>query len=304
MACTPNRRWSIVTRSSSANLGSGFDLLAIALDLTLEILAEPAVIDSIERSGTFQGMDMRDDDDLVRIAARGHAEHHGWTLPPLTLRMHSTIPIERGLGSSSAAILAGIELANAIHGMARDPSSMLRYATQLEGHADNAAACLHGGLTWVSPETGQVTQLACSPRWRFTLCWPEVKVSTQAARDLLPHALPLPVATRHADRFARLVLALQSGDENDLRAGLHDEVHVPFRATRIPGFDEVRSSALEAGAIGATLSGSGSCLLAISTEEGDPASIGRAMVDAFARHGLTAAMHVASLGGPPEVRCL
>jgi len=189
------------------------------------------------------------------------------------LRAHSEIPVARGMGSSGAAIAAGLCLARAIVGADcdRPPSSaLLELALEMEGHPDNSTASLLGGCTLGIPlGTGlQVIRQDLHDSIGFALAWPDTPLTTEEARSALPVTLPHADACENPRRLALLLAGLRDGDPGAIRAGLQDRLHVPYRLPLIPGAQGALEAALEAGAYGATISGSGSALVALGPKGG------------------------------------
>lgn len=286
---------------STSNLGAGFDCIGLAFNrhLTIRYTLDDEPL-RITRAGTLEHLDIPPLSDAVVIGLRT-----AWLRPgdvTGSLEMHSDIPVGRGLGSSAAATVAGIVLGHLLHmDEARDGEdvafdlspltrmSALAHATDIEGHPDNAAPSLFGGLVAVARDDAgalNAFRLPLSPDIAFVFAAPEVTVSTAAARAALPLEVPHALASRMLGRVAALVRGLESADPDLLRVGLTDELHVQHRLPLIPGGESAIASAIEAGAWGATISGSGSGLIAIGphTRRADIAS---AMSAALAHAGAT-----------------
>lgn len=256
--------------ASTSNLGSGFDCLGVAVDRYLTAEFDPGgrglrvvheALDT-EHDGVTGG-------DLVLSGFRAGLERGSIDSPAGTLRIRSEIPIGRGLGSSAAATVAGLalaELATSAADRVVDRHGLLQRAAAEEGHPDNAAPAILGGLvSAVSKEDGSfhAFRLPLSERIGFAFAAPHVRVSTRAARRVLPAAVPHATAARALGRLTALLRGLATGDGAAIALGLRDELHVPYRLRLIPGGPEAIAAAREAGAWGATISGSGSGLLAI-----------------------------------------
>jgi homoserine kinase len=208
----------------------------------------------------------------------------------VALTIHSEIPLARGLGSSASAIVAGLTLAN--HWMNRrfTPEELFREAIRLEGHPDNVAPAIFGGLTLSMPRLDgsiQALPLAYPRGLGLTLVVPDLRVSTEKARALLPASIPLRSGVENTARALALELALATRRFELLAEALRDVYHVPYRARLIPGFDGVVEAGSRAGAYGVTISGSGPTLLAFHAP-GLGTRVGKAMVRAFKRHRVTA----------------
>jgi homoserine kinase len=192
---------------------------------------------------------------LCRAMAGGLA-----TLDGLLVECTNRIPMGSGLGSSSAAVCAGLVAANALGGLRWSPDELLRRATELEGHADNAAACLEGGIVAVSPDPVRARRIPPPDGLAFCVVVPAARVSTERARKALPAAVPLRDAADTLARAVGLVLALGEGRLDDLPALLPDRLHEPYRGPLCPGLEALRGVAAD-GLLGVTISGSGPSML-------------------------------------------
>jgi homoserine kinase len=211
-------------------------------------------------------------------------------VPTVALTIDSSIPLARGLGSSAAAIVAGLALANHWMGGRFDSEAIFREATRLEGHPDNVAPAIFGGLTLSLPLTDGTVQALPLPFPRglaITLAIPSLRVSTEKARALLPAVIPLADAARNTARAMALEHVLRTRRFELLAEALRDVYHVPYRARLIPGYEEVVEAGRRAGAYGVTISGSGPTVLAFHGS-GTGSRIGNAMVRAFARRRVKA----------------
>jgi homoserine kinase len=201
----------------------------------------------------------------------------------------SDIPVGCGLGSSAAAIVAGILLADAALELNLTRPQIVEIAAALEGHPDNVAPAVYGGAVLsVRTPAGLVSApLTVASGLELLLAVPPFPSDTKAARAVLPKTLPHSNAVLAASRAAALVQGLSTGDGALLGAALDDVLHVPFRRARIPGYDAVVQAALNAGAFGATLSGAGSAILAVAPRERSTA-VGAAMIAAWRAAGVEA----------------
>jgi homoserine kinase len=199
-----------------------------------------------------------------------------------TLRLTSDIPIGKGLGSSAAAILAGSDLALAASGKSRNDALVFEAAYEHEGHGDNAAPCLFGGLRAVLPgATGPLPiELALSPNLGFAYAAPATAIETKAARDVLPEQVGHDLAARSLARATALVRGLASADPELIKIGVEDELHVPHRLPMIPGAYNAIGAGCDAGAWAITISGSGSGLIALC-DPSDAEGVARAMRQVF-----------------------
>lgn len=256
---------------STSNLGAGFDCIGLALErwLVARYLPDGEPL-RIERGGTLISIRTNDpDDDLLLRAFRAGLRAHGLEHATGLVRASSDIPIARGLGSSGAAVVAGLVLAAAALGRALDRAAELARADQIERHPDNAAPSLYGGLVAVARDrdTLRAMPLALSEELRFVFAAPDVEVATRTAREALPAQVPHDAASRGLGRVAALVQGFATGDPELLRIGFDDELHVPYRLPLIPGAEQAMEVAREAGAFAVTISGSGSGLIAVTAPD-------------------------------------
>lgn len=291
------RRWpdglvEVRVPATSANLGPGFDSLGLALSVH-DIVQAGVAADGlrIEVSGAGEHTAQSGERHLVVRAMRAAFDLLGGQPPGIGLRCDNSIPHGFGLGSSAAAIVAGILAARALcgdAGSARLPdSAVLGLAAELEGHADNAAACLAGGLTiaWLddTPDgaagpagnriavlggTVRCTRLDPLPGLTPVLCVPSIPLPTDAARQVLPATVPHADAARNSARSALLIAALtrgeQAGDPRLLLEATRDYLHQPYRASAMPGTAGLVGALRQAG-IPAVISGAGPAVLALIT---------------------------------------
>ena len=279
-------RWSATAPASTSNLGPGFDCLGLALRLGLTVTATriPEGF-RIERRGEGSDLALDPNRDALLAAYRHLFRVARKPVPTVALSIRSTIPVARGLGSSAAAIVAGLTLANHWLKGRFSQDEILDEAIRIEGHPDNVSAAVLGGLTLSFPRSrGGVTALSLPPPRgvRVTLVVPELRVSTEKARALLPRTVPLQDAAANTARALALLYALQNRRPDLLADALHDVYHVPFRSRLIPSYARVAEAGRRAGAHGVTISGSGPTLLALHPP-GKGRAVGAAMVRAFAR---------------------
>lgn len=298
-------RASVTVRvpASTSNLGAGFDCVGMAVDRWLTLTArwderigaargsavgEDAV--EIERAGTLGVLSLEPERDFLFRGFAAACRRAGRAIPAgLRFQADSDIPIARGLGSSAAATLAGVVAAATLLELDFDRAALAEVATELEGHADNVAAAAYGGATLVLAERGGliVAPLVVHESLAFVFAVPDFTVETRHARAVLPATLPHSDAAHAAAKSAALVRGLESADPRLLAAGLDDVLHVPFRRSLVPGYDEVTGAATRAGAFGATLSGSGPTLVAVAPVT-HAAPVVDAMVTAWRARGIVA----------------
>ncbi|MEO3923678.1 homoserine kinase [Micromonosporaceae bacterium B7E4] len=255
--------------ATSANLGPGFDALGLALALYDDVSARTAPSGCrVEVTGEGAGELPTGDDHLVVRAMRAGFDALGGQPPGLAVECVNRIPQARGLGSSSAAIVAGIQLARALveDGTRQlDDAAALRLAAELEGHPDNVAPCLLGGFTIAWTESGgtaRAVRLPVAPQVRATVFVPEERGLTATARAALPATVPHADAARNAGRAALLVHALTT-DPELLFEATEDRLHQPYRAAGMPG-TAARLAELRAAGVPAVVSGAGPSILALT----------------------------------------
>ena len=259
--------------ASSANLGSGFDAFAVALSLKLRAELLPGDEAGIVLTSHGEGVppdDADPDENLVIRAFReglrislgaGGASGIAWRI-----EVSSMIPAARGLGSSAAAIIAGLLLGAAVGRRSPEADEILAAATRLEGHPDNVAAALYGGFTLAvgAPEAPITLRRFHVPEsWIPVVFIPAAESRTAEMRAALPGDVRLADAALQAGRSALLATAIMTGDAPLLRPAMDDLLHQPHRLPLMPGSAELIEAAYERGAAGACLSGAGPSVLAI-----------------------------------------
>jgi homoserine kinase len=259
--------------ASAANLGAGYDCLGLALALTNRIELEVRIWSRGEIELTVEGEGRNEltedrDNRFVRgleaalVKARGKLpDGVGWRIA-----MHNQIPLSRGLGSSAAATVAGVLAGNALAGEPLSTSEMLRVASDIEGHPDNAAASLLGGfvVSAASPEGVEAIRFASPRDLRAVLFIPELRLATKAMREALPDSVPLADAVANLGAVAVGVAGLATGRYDLLARLTVDRLHEPYRAAIYPQLPRMVEAARGAGALGACLSGAGSTILAFT----------------------------------------
>jgi homoserine kinase len=279
----PLQRARVRVPCSTSNLGAGFDAIGLALDRHL--LAEFIPGDEqlvVERRGT--AAQIEPGKDHVRTNFLAELERLGHTVATGKLVVGSNIPLGRGLGSSAAAVVAGLVLA---HGAAREArpelNALLPLAEAQEGHPDNVAPALLGGLIAVARDVedrAHAFRLPLSDEIGFAFAAPDVEVPTPMARQALPEQVQHAQAARSLGRTAALVTGLARGDANLLRLGFADELHVPYRLPLIPRAENAFAAARDTGAWAVTISGSGSGLIAVCAR-GQERPVAEAMANAL-----------------------
>ncbi|MGH2581525.1 MAG: homoserine kinase [Anaerolineales bacterium] len=272
--------------ASSANLGPAFDCLALALDLWNETKFE--IADSpleINISGEGEDSLPVDEINLIYRAFQRVYTETGKPLPGLKITCRQEVPLGSGLGSSAAAVLAGLLGANALGDGELSDNDILRLGVEFEGHADNLAASMHGGLVLVTREpAGYRAQKLESAELNAVIILPEVRLSTQEARNALPKQVSREDAVFNVSHSLQVLDALRISDIDALSLAMQDRLHQPYRLPLIPGAAEALQAAQDAGAA-AALSGAGPGLMAF-VETGREKAITEAMRAPFAERGI------------------
>jgi homoserine kinase len=281
-----------------ANLGSGFDAMGMALNLYNVVeLEETGAGYQIEVAGEGEQVLPRDKSNLVAQAINRLFEVSSHPASGWRLHLSNNIPLQSGLGSSAAAIVGGLVAANAVAGYPLSLKQILSQAIALEGHPDNVAAALMGGVVVIVPEENAAADNAsAAPDYLYT-CFkppaglvaytviPGFTLSTSLARHILPEQVSLKDAVFNLARAAMLAMALRDGDWDKLGTAMQDRIHQPYRAHLIEGLDEMLQAARLAGAYGAFLGGAGPSVVAL----GPPGSkAGEVMRKVFMAHGAEA----------------
>jgi len=266
---TPISELRVVVPGSTSNLGPGFDFLGLALSLFLDVRVLGAARgdqhEFAELLGTAEGWPAGTANHFVRAFDLA-ASRLGVRAGALRFAVRSEIPIARGLGSSGAAVAAGLRLASAMADRAASRDELLAWGLEIEGHPDNSSAALLGGCTLSVPVPGggvRVVQQPLHPDLAFAVAWPARGFPTPAARAVLPAQVPFADAVENPRRLALLLEGLRIGDPELLALGGEDRLHVPYRLPRIEGAAATIEAARASGAWLATISGSGSGLVAI-----------------------------------------
>jgi homoserine kinase len=284
------RRVSVEAPATIANLGAGYDCLGLAVDLMLQVTIEAlaagegtaAVQLAVDGEGAGE-LPADRSNRLVVALETGLAELGVDGLDGLAWRitMVNPIPLERGLGSSAAATVAGLVAASALVGRELDPSAVLRLAARIEGHPDNVAPALVGGLTASIALETRVESIRLDPPADVGLiAWiPDRRLPTSEMRRVLPDAVPRADAIANLARVAVGVAGLAAGRSDVLALLTQDLLHEPYRAAVYPELPHLIAAARAAGAIGACLAGAGSTVIASVPAASDPTA--RSVGDAF-----------------------
>jgi len=287
--------------ATSANCGPGFDSLGLALSMYNEFTYTISDVElgfklEVEGEGA----------DFLKPSGRNLAfasfldvwnQVKGRRRVGIKIHMKNNIPLARGLGSSSTAIVAGIAAANALSGAQLPKKELLVYANGLEGHPDNVAPAIFGGFTISYVVEGKPDTIKVLPPkpLKFIAVVPERPLSTAVARKAIPPVVPHRDAIFNSSRAALLVAALLQGEFQYLPFALEDRLHQPYRAHLIAGLPDVFAAAKSAGAYNCIISGAGSTLMAYANPNMDCAAIGQAMQAAFKANGQNSKVHILDL---------
>ncbi len=260
---------TVLVPATSANLGPGFDCLGMALDIWNQIEVSTGETAGVQVEGEGEGILSTGTDNLVYRAAQRYFQESGTEMPPLSITCRNQIPLARGLGSSSAAIVGGLLAASATAGATPPDMDLLwRLAVEIEGHPDNVTAALFGGCQIVVQD-GEALVHAPVPvpgSLQAVLFIPEAPMRTDQARGLLPSQISREDAVYNLGRVSLLVNALATGRLEDLKVATQDLLHQPARQKLLPVMRLLIRSALDGGALGAFLSGAGSTVLALTRD--------------------------------------
>lgn len=267
--------------ATSANLGPGFDTLALALKLCLEIEAEPADEFTIDASGRDAAICAATENNLLLETYRELLAAHGKPVVPLRLRMRNDIPLGMGCGSSAAVRLAAAALASQFGELGWNRDRILAEACRLEGHPDNAAACWLGGFVASAVNGDQVQAVSFAPpqEWRALIVMPQQALATTASRAVLPAAWPCADVVANLQRVALLTAAFARGEPALLANAMRDRLHQPYRAEVCPLLPKLLPLAGRSGIAGVALSGAGPAVLLLAVSE-QAAQEGKALVSA------------------------
>ena len=266
--------------ASTANLGPGFDTLSLALDwyneFVFKITKEALKINQQDPNKLPQ-----DSTNLVYKAFCEPFKKLKKTIPGIELTISCQIPLAAGLGSSASAVVSGLLAANTFLNNSLTRDEVLSLATKLEGHPDNCASAIYGGLT-ISVSSDQkvfVSKFPWPKELLVIVVVPDFELPTRISRELLPAKISFGDATFNVSRTAYLLSSLLNKDWGGLKIGFQDKLHQPFRQDLVPGMESVLNEALKQGACGATLSGAGPTLVAFVNDKNKAELIGKKMTE-------------------------
>jgi homoserine kinase len=295
-------RFSITLPATSANLGPAFDAAALAFDLHLKLEARPAGDYSIQAAGRDATICGALENHLILTTYREVLESAQRPAPPLSLKIANDIPIGKGCGSSAAARLAGIALADHFGRLRWSDTQIVGEASRREHHPDNASACWMGGLT-VARMSGeaeaQVARIEPKGKWPLLLAVPPEPLSTEKARSVLPSQYSRADAVVNIQNSMLLLAAFMQSRPQFLQAALEDRIHQPYRSPLCPLLPAMQEIEAEDGILGAVLSGAGpSVLIFLDPRHKEPAKKIAARVAAYLKsRNLTAELFLTTIAG-------
>ncbi|MDQ3911845.1 MAG: homoserine kinase [Actinomycetota bacterium] len=279
---------SVCVPATSANLGPGYDAVGLALSLSMRISLDRSPHPIVQVYGTGADLIPRGPEHPAYRAAQFVAELAGEFDVSFHLIQENAIPPARGLGGSAAALVGGAVAANDLLGRSLAAPDLLNLVCELDGHPDNAAPALLGGLVIGTLTPEGVSAVRLEPKGlKAAVAVPDFAVSTTAARHALPETVAHKDASFNVGRAGLLLGALATGEYELLRIAMQDRLHQPYRSHLIPGLEDVIEIALAKGAYGACLSGSGPTVLAF-VPEGRAEKVAAAMQAAFKAYGVQA----------------
>lgn len=265
--------------ATSANLGPGFDCFALALGMYDQYNAEPADEWSVRITGEAEGEIPEGEGGRVVVSMKRLFEEVGEPARAASVECLTRVPVERGLGSSASATIAGLLLANSIVGNPLDRKKLYVLAAEIDGHADNVASALFGGFTlsWYEGDKPKMVRLDLEVGLAAVVVISDATLDTAKSRELIPEQVPRADAAFNTARSSLLVAGLLLGKRNMARAGLEDKLHQPYRAQLIEDMEMVRRTLIAAGADGAVLSGAGPTMVGILLDTDDSTAFSRAV---------------------------
>ena len=271
--------------ASSANLGPGFDALGLALAIWLECRFAPAKKLEIHATGRDAALIAPGENNFIWQTALQVAAEAGHTLAPIRLEINNDIPIGKGMGSSAAALTAGVVIADQLLGLNWKPARILDEAARIEGHPDNVAACVLGSIVASAIDSGGVARavrLELHPSYGVAIVVPDFILPTSEARLVLPQNYTKAQAIFNVQRSALLIAALTTGATAAFPTALEDCMHQPYRERLVPGLDQILKLRAP-GLLGCALSGAGPSIL-VFYERGHE-SVSEHVRQIFQHHG-------------------
>ena len=271
--------------ASSANLGPGFDALGMGLDLYLDCRFRKAPSLAITASGRDASLISQGEDNLIWQTALRVASDVGCRMPPIELAIANDIPIGKGLGSSAAALTAGVVIASQALGLDWDRDKVLDEAARIEGHPDNVAACVLGAIVASAIDSqgrAHAVRMELDSHYGVAVVVPDYVLPTSEARRVLPETYSRADAVFNIQRSSMLIVALATGITSAFPTALEDRLHQPYRFPLVPGLEEI-AKLRAPGLLGCALSGAGPSIL-VFHERGHEGVCERVR-EVFARHG-------------------
>ena len=274
--------------ASSANLGPGFDSLGLSVPLYTVLRVWPQERSEVVPMGAELEGTPADESNYVYRAMLLTAQRAGKSLPPARIEIETEVPLARGLGSSAAALVAGIVAANVLLGHPLDDSAVLDVAAREEGHPDNVAPALYGGIVVATLDKLGTHHVRLEPPAHLgvTVLIPDFELSTSKARAVLPTEYSRADAVHALSHSALLAAALATGRLDLLQHAMQDYIHQIWRAPLVPGLSDILESAHQHGALGAALSGAGPTVLCFHDTREETARLHTFLASVMKRNGL------------------
>ena len=291
-----SRNHSFRVPAGTSNLGAGFDTLGLALEIYLRVRTEPASKMEIVALGVDAAEIPTTPDNLILRVANYVAAQRKRELPAFRMTIANEIPLARGLGSSAAAILAGITCYELMLEDRLSEQEIFRYAFEFEPHPDNLSPALRGGLVAACQGADRdvfIANLSVAPGVKSVIVIPDFEVSTEKARAVLPQTYSRKDAVYNIQRSALIVGALTTGNWALLGEAMNDRIHQQYRASLIPGFEEILALRTP-GLYGLALSGAGPTIFALA-EPSTADEVGWDITAVFEKHGVKALPHVVNI---------
>jgi homoserine kinase len=291
-----SRNYSFRVPAGTSNLGAGFDALGLALEKYLRVRIELTNKSEIIALGIDAAEIPTTPDNLILRVAQRVAVQRNHELPPFRLTIANEIPLARGLGSSAAAIIAGITCYELTTQDRLSEAEIFKYAFEFESHPDNLSPALRGGLVAACQGADSevfIANLKVASGVKCVVVIPEFEVSTEKARAVLPQTYSRKDAVYNIQRSALIVGALTTGNWPLLREAMNDRIHQPYRASLIPGFEELLALRVS-GMYGLALSGAGPTIFALA-EPSKADEVGWEITAVFQKHGVMALPHVVNI---------
>jgi len=281
------KKLKAVVPATTANLGAGFDTFGLALSLYNEFEVEEhegVVIETVPDNPFLKDPEKNLFVQVLKFAC----ERRGKTFHGAKVKQITNVPVARGLGSSATAIVAAILISATVSKTELTDDLFFEIAYRFEPHPDNLIPAWKGGFVTALIDKGitYYQKLDFPEDIKAVVVIPDFELSTQKARSVLPEKIPLKDGIFNLQRASLFITALQNRRYDLLKVAMEDKFHQPYRKKLIPGFDDVVSNALKSGALGASLSGAGSTILALADREFE--KIGQAMVEGFLKNGINA----------------